>query len=395
MITIALINPVRYSGYGYVTMIKNHFKRYHVLAIWPSEHHREQAVNAALDQIDDHIIYSGDWDQLNNDLKPYNIECFINGEDEGFSLADRLQAHYYSDRCNDVDKQQQRSSKYEYLSYLRSIGHVTTDQYVLTRETVENCRDRLVVVKPTNGAGNINVHIKPSYDFILNLLDSNIEYMIQDYVEGSEYCMEICSRDDMHRCTMASLYKGEYLVNDIYPWREENELVSPDDPNIAILYKYVTGILDSLGIKLGLTWTQVKINNGVPNLVEINFRSQGRAVIGPINSATGNNWALESLRSYLNLPSTSAMMYNKLGDFNKVCVNNYRERYMYELDWSPIEKLESVRFCEKYPRKFPGVIPATKNFPEVLGMIMIQNNDTEQYLRDMKVINYWKENVGG
>jgi hypothetical protein len=169
--------------------------------------------------------------------------------------------------------------------------------------------------------------------------------------------------------------------------------VPSDDPNIAILYEYVTGILDSLGIRLGLTWTQVKINNGVPNLVEINFRSQGRAVIGPISSATGNHWAIESLRAYLNLPSTTAIMYNKLGDFNKVCVNNYRERYMYELDWTPIEKLESVRFCEKYPKKFPGIIPVTKNFPEVLGMIMVQNNDAAQYRRDMAAINYWKENV--
>jgi hypothetical protein len=251
-----------------------------------------------------------------------------------------------------------------------------------------------VVVKPTNGSGNINVHIKPSYDLIQDLLDSDIEYMVQDYVEGSEYCMEICSRDGIHRCTMASLYKGEYLVDDIYPWREENELVSPDDSNISILYKYVTRILDTLGIKLGLTWTQVKIVNGIPNLVEINFRSQGRAVIGPINSATGNNWAIESLRSYLNLPSNSSMMYNKLGDFNKVCVNNYRERYIYELDWTPIEKLESVKFCEKYSKKFPGILPSTKNFPEVLGMIMVQNNNTEQYHRDMTVINYWKENVG-
>jgi hypothetical protein len=394
MLTIVLVNPVRYSGYGYTKMIKNYFKYYRILALWPSKQHHKDAINAALNEIDEHLVYNDDWEQLLSDLSLYTIECFINGDDEGFVLADRLQAHYFPDHCNDASKQVYRSSKFEYLNYLRDAGIVKSRQFILTPETHSLCLNTNVVVKPTNGAGNINVHIKPSYDFVGELLNSNIEYMIQDYVEGPEYCMEICSRDGIHRCTMASLYKGEYYVDDIYPWREENELVSPDDTNISILYDYVVSILDALGIKLGLTWTQVKIDNGVPNLVEINFRSQGRAVIGPIYDSTGSHWAIESLRAYLKLHTTSPMMYKKLGDFNKICVNNYRERYIHEIDWSPIEELESVKFCEKYPQKFPGVIPVTKNFPGVLGMIMIQNNNTEQYQHDINIINLWKENIG-
>jgi len=189
---------------------------------------------------------------------------------------------------------------------------------------------------------------------------------------------------------MASLYKGEYLVDDMFPWREENELVGPDDPNVKILYDYVITVLDSLGIKLGLTWTQVKMDKGTPHLIEINFRSQGRAVIGPIQAVTGGNWASESLKSYLNVPSSAPMMYNKLGDFNKICVNNYNTRYIDSLDWAPVENLLSTKFCEKYLNKFPGIVPETKNFPTIMGMIMIQNNNHDQYYHDMMVINEWK-----
>lgn len=391
MKSIVIVNPVRYSGYGYVTIIKNYFKNFKIIAVWPSQNHYDNATMKAMNLIDHHIIYNNDWDQLISDLSYHDCVCFTNGDDEGFVLGDQLQSYFFPNHCNDIEKQIYRTSKFNYLNYLNGLGLVNSNQFILTDKTLQQCRNRKLVVKPTNGAGNINVHIDPEFSIIESLLHSDIEYMVQDFVTGPEYCMEICSNQGVHRCTMASLYKGEYLVDDIFPWREENELVSPNDPNVKILYDYVVTILDALGIKLGLTWTQVKMDHGTPHLVEINFRSQGRAVVGPIQSATGNNWAAESLKSYLNIKSSAPMMYNKLGDFNKICVNNYNTRYIDNLDWSPVETLSSTKYCEKYPGKFPGIVTVTKNFKTVMGMIMIQNNDFTQYNHDMNIINNWKK----
>ena len=396
MKSIVLVNPVRYSGYGYVTMIKNIFDHLKIVAVWTSKDAYSIATNAAMHLIDHHIIYENDWDKLLFDINKHDFSCFINGEDTGFVLADRLQSHFFPDHCNDIEKQIHRISKFNYLSYLRDLNLASTNQFVLTLDTLSQCKNKKLVVKPTNGAGNINVHIDPDYSIIKSLLDTDIEYMVQDFVNGPEYCMEISSYHGRHRCTMASVYKGDYLVDNMFPWREENELVSPNDPNIKILYDYVVTILDALGIRLGLTWTQVKMDNGTPHLVEINFRSQGRAVVGPIHAATGNNWAMESLKSYLHLASfTKPMMYDKFGDFNKICVNNYTARHIDELDWGPVENLQSTKFCEKYPTLFPGIVPVSKNFPTVMGMIMIQNNNSEQYYKDLTKINEWKARVCG
>ena len=390
MKSIVLVNPVRYSGYGYVMMIKNFFKNYNIVAVWPSKDDYNIATNSASHLIDYHIIYDDDWDKLLFDLNKYDCSCFINGDDVGFVLSDRLQSHFFPNHCNDIEKQIHRTSKFNYLSYLRDLNLASTNQFVLSPYTMTQCKNRQLVVKPTNGAGNINVHIKPNYDTINSLLNTNIEYMVQDFVNGPEYCMEISSSHGRHRCTMASLYKGDYLVDDLFPWREENELVSPNDPNIKILYDYVVTILDALGIKLGLTWTQVKMDQGTPHLIEINFRSQGRAVVGPIHASTGSNWAMESLKSYLNIESSTSFMYNKLGNFNKICVNNYNTRHINELDWDPVENLQSTKFCEKYNKLFPGIIPVSKNFNTVMGMIIIQNNDLNHYNDDIKIINEWK-----
>jgi hypothetical protein len=393
MKSIVIVNPVRYTGFGYVNIISKFFKGYVIIALWSSQDTRNRAVNGAMSLIDMHVILSDNYNETVDNLKHYNPQCFLVGEDSAFTLADKLQCEFFPDYCNDPDKMQYRTSKYEYLTYLHSQGAIDSTQFILDESTIDRCKTGSWVVKPSNGAGNINVHIKPSIDLIEQLLTTDETYMVQKFVEGPEYCMEICSYNGIHRCTMASLYKGEYLADEVYPWREENELISPDDPNVKILYDYVVNILDTLGMKIGLTWTQVKIDNGVPNLIEINFRSQGRATIGPIQNATGSNWANESLLAYLKLPTKQPMFYKKLGEFNKICVNNYREKLIENMNWSEINQLPSVAYCET--RKVEGMIrPVTTNFTNALGVVMIGNTDSEQYHRDLDIINSWKLKIG-
>lgn len=393
MKSIVIVNPVRYTGFGYVSIISKFFKDYVIVALWSSQAVRDRAINGAMSLVDIHVILSDNYNETVNNLKHLNPQCFLVGEDSASTLADKLQCEFFPDYCNDPDKMQYRTSKYEYLTYLHNQRAIDSTQFILDQSTIDRCKTGSWVVKPSNGAGNINVHIKPSFDLIEQLLTTDETYMVQKFVEGPEYCMEICSYRGVHRCTMASLYKGEYLADEVYPWREENELVSSDDPNVKILYDYVVNILDTLGVKVGLTWTQVKIDQGVPNLIEINFRSQGRATIGPIQNATGNNWARQSLLAYLRLPTSHPMFYKKIGEFNKICINNYREKLIDSMNWSEINQLSSVAYCET--RNVVGTVrPVTTNFTNVLGVVMIGNTDSEQYHRDLDIINSWKHKIG-
>ena len=393
--SIVIVNPGRYTGYGYINLIKNYFPGYYLIGLWSLPELRTPFTNKAIGKLDQELFYEENFEEIVSKLKVFNPSAFLVGDDLGFPLADRLQHYFFPEHSNDPDKHSYRISKLDGFSYLEKKGLISTNQFLLSKDTLHLCKNKKVVVKPVTGAGNVDVHVNPDFSIIEKLIDSKTTYMVQDFLEGPEYCIEISSYKKNRRCTMASMYKGEYLVDNIFPWREENELISPNHPDVKILYDFIVPILDELGVNVGLTWSQIKMNNGVPHLVEINYRSQGHAVVGPIQAATGNNWATDSLRSFLHINKfdKDSLMYKKKGDFNKICVNNKRQRYIDKLDWSPIEKIESLSHYEVRHHLFPGIVPISKNFNTVMGMIMIQSNDRTQYNRDMKTINQWKDSV--
>ena len=394
MKTIAIVNPGKYTGYGYIRLISNHYRGYKMIGIYSSPDAKPPVPNRVIHLLDTEIIFDGDYQGLVEQLQQFNPQCFLVGDDLGFPLADRLQHHFFPQHSNDPDKHLIRIDKLRGFKHLEERGLVDFKQFLLTPESATGCASGEWVIKPTVGAGNVDVHIKPSYHTITQLASSGNQYMAQQYLEGPEYCIEIFVCGGEYKCTMASLYKGEHLVDGIYPWREENELISPELPVVAVLYEYMVPIIKELGVKLGLTWSQIKVDsNGTPRLVEINYRSQGHGLVGAIHAATGNNWATESLRGYLGLNTNTSTMYRKLGDFNKICVNNTRQRHVESIDWSRIDSLVSLSHREERSHFFPGIMPVSKDFSTVMGMIMIQNNDSVLYKQDMDTINLWKQEL--
>ena len=392
MKTIVILNPSKYTGYGYIRLISNLYRDYNIIGLYSDRNSKIVNPNKAIHLLTEEIIFDDDFDELVNRLKKYNPQCFLVGDDLGFPLADRLQHEFFPDHSNDPDKHQFRIDKLSGFKHLEDKNLVTFNQFLLSCDTVDRCKTGNWVIKPTVGAGNVNVHVNPSYDLIKQLSMTN-GYMAQEFLHGPEYCIEIFVNQGVYKCTMASLYKGDHLVDNLFPWREENELISSDDPIVKILYDYIVPIIKELGVNLGLTWSQIKVNNGIPNLVEINYRSQGHGLVGPIHSATGNNWATESLRGYLNLDYNSPTMYKKIGNFNKICVNNISQRFVESIDWTQIDQLKSLSHREERSHFFPGIMPISKDFSTVMGMIMIQNNRNEVYQHDMNIINLWKKEL--
>ena len=269
MKSIVIVNPTGYLGYGYVTMVNKFFSEYVIIGLWTNRNGLKTAVNSGMHLIDMHFVAESNEEGVEM-LKNYNPECFLVGNDAAFALADYLQCIFFPNHSNDPDKLIHRVNRESCLKYL-------TEQ---------------------------NVNISTGYS-----------------TDDVEYNMEICTYNSIHRCTLASIINGRYTVDSSHTWYEENELVDPSDSNLKNVYNYVVSILDILGIKIGLTWTKVKISNGIPSLVSINFRGQDYATIGPIFNATGHHWAMESLRAYLNLFTVHPLIYKKLGDFNKIYVS--------------------------------------------------------------------------
>jgi len=390
--SIVIVNPNRYTGYSYILYITTFLKEYKLVGIWTSLETKKIFQTKLSDRLDVSLMaedYS--YEDLIVELKKHNPLCFVIGDDSGYLLADKLQAHFFPEHCNDIEKYDIRSSKSNYLDYLYQCDLSNTKQFYITDDTIPNI-DTLHVLKPTNGAGNENVFFVKSTQEVKHILATvDDKFVLQEYYPGEEYCIEICSCYGIHKCTMASKYKGNYLVDDVNPWREENELVDPSDPNIPIIYEYVSKILNALGVKLGLTWTQVKINNGVPQIIEINFRSQGHGLIKEIHNATGWNYVSESLKAYLKRDNLNLneLMYKKIGEFNKVCVNNKVEKFVESVDWASLLNIKSMKHYHQYA-SLPKLLPVSRNFKTTIGVIILENIDRNQYLQDYEAINLWK-----
>lgn len=397
MKSIIIVNPNRYTGYSYITYAKTFLPGYNLIGLWTTSQLYTVFKSDATSHLNEILMAEGNtYEELVDTLKSRNPVCFMVGDDSAFILADRLQYDFFPDNSNDISLYEKRISKNNYLEYLYQKNLITTKQYNVSSDNIPELDfNQSYVLKPINGAGNENVFVVKSMDTIKNVLKThNDSFVLQEYIEGEEYCMEMVSFRGIHKCTMASIYKGNYLVDGTSPWREENELVSQNDPNVKIIYEYVSEILFTLGIKVGMSWTQVKISNGIPHLIEINFRSQGHGIFQYIQKATGSNYATESFKSYLrrdNLDITN-LMYKKIGDWNKICVNNIRERHVESVPWDELLEIKSDIYVQQYAT-LPNVIPVSRNFRTTIGMIMLQNTDRTQYLIDYQRIKKWKSKI--
>jgi len=390
---IIIVDPVRYTGYSYITTIKKRVNHSKLIALWTSEAARE--LNTDANNLVDEEIFSNDFDETIAEIGNQKPRCVLVGSDTGFPLADKLQMHYHPKKSNDPSLHQYRIDKFSYFNYLKDRGLIHTSQALVTHDNLsEFDPTKKYVVKPIDGQGNDNTFITDNIAQ-LNLTKFKDKFMIQDYIDGPEYCIEVCTNDGDHKCTMASIYKGDHMV-DLNPWREENELISHTDPVVQVLFDYIKPILTALGVKIGVTWSQIKIENGVPHLIEINFRSQGHGLMTPIQLSTGINWVSETLKSYLNLvqPVYKGIAYKKIGEFNKVSINNRQEKYMDYLPIEDIQLLESVYFIAVADRMFPGIVPVSRSVRTTMGSIIVHNTDSVKYKEDMEKINQWKEKVG-
>lgn len=397
MKSIVIVNPNRYTGYSYITYAKKFLPEYNLIGLWTTINLQTQFKSSATAHLNEMLIAEDMlYDNLVDTIRLKNPVCFMVGDDSAFSLADRLQNDFFPNHSNDISLYEKRISKNNYLEYLHQKNLVTTKQYNVSVDSIPNLDfSQQYILKPINGAGNENVFVVNSIDTIQNVLNTYTDtFVLQEYIEGEEYCMEISSFNGIHKCTMASIYKGQYLVDGINPWREENELVSPTDPNVKIIYEYVSEILTTLGIKLGMSWTQVKINNGIPHLIEINFRSQGHGVFQFIHKATGSNYASESFKAYLKRDSLDLhnLMYEKIGNWNKICVNNMTNRYVESVAWDELSDIKSDIHIQQYAT-LPNIIPVSRNFKTTIGMILLQNTDTNQYLTDYQRVKNWKSKI--
>lgn len=398
--TIALINPVRLAAHGYANIIAHNLSD-DIVALWTDSKLKNFLQFSGPNHlIKKHIVCEAfSKDDYLHLLEKERIRCIIPVDDDAFRVYDWLQAELNPQKCNDQSLLQVRASKYEYLKKLHEDGLISTEIHKVNSDTLKRFNKRMVL-KPIDGAGNENVFFVENDNMVRHIMSSfsAVEFMLQDFLDGEEYCVELCTLGNYHKCTAISKYGRNFLVDGAVPWRYDNDLVCAQDSRAQIAKLYAIKVVESLGVKAGLTWTQIKISNSTlePNLIEVNFRSQGNAHPIAIKNATGMMYAEELLKLHLASEERfrgGVLEYSKLGDFKKLCINNLVERYIEHVDLEPVKSLKSVISAFINTSLIPGLVKPSRSFKTVLGMMIVQNNDAHQFTSDMSVINSWQQTV--
>lgn len=220
------------------------------------------------------------------EFSPVAVVC---GQEPGVEWTDRL-AELLGLSGNSTDLSLARRNKYEMIEVLRRAGLRCAEQFLGTDvdEIVAWAAGRgTVVVKPLTSAATDGVaictteaEVRKAAEYVLTSStifgDRNTEVLVQDYLAGEEYVVDMVSHaGQRYTCEIGRYSKRLIGTHNIY---DRDDVVDPADPRVAELVRYVGSVLDALGIRFGPTHAEVIYTADGPTLVEVGARLSGGVV---------------------------------------------------------------------------------------------------------------------
>ena len=248
-------------------------------------------------------------------VKKYDPLLVIAGSEKGVILATKL-ANDLNLLCNPIenldamtlkDKMQEKIAE----KGLRHIRGQTIHSIEEAIEFYDKSGFEKVVIKPIYSAGSVGLKICSNKEEMINSLeelfnDVNLygdkidEFIVQEYIDGEEYCVNTASCNGDHRVTLIWKYH-KFKTTDgsnIYDYRETvNELNIGE----ASLVEYAYNVADALGIKYGAVHGEYMVDENGPVLIEVNCRPCGGNMDAEyLDSFSGQHETDNILDSYLN-----------------------------------------------------------------------------------------------
>jgi hypothetical protein len=219
------------------------------------------------------------------------IGAVIAGAETGVELADRL-SHHLGLRTNGVLLTEARRNKFTMGETIRRAGIRAAKQLkAKTWAEIEsfltewNPNPYRVVLKPVESAGSEDVvlchditEVQVAFGRIMGKVNGlgllNNEVLVQEYLEGQEYVVDMVSRDGVHKvvalweCDRRDTNHTSFLCHGL-------RLVSPDEVNshsegsYQQLVAYQHKVLTTLGIFNGPSHGKLKWCHGEPVLVGV------------------------------------------------------------------------------------------------------------------------------
>lgn len=240
------------------------------------------------------IDLEGDPARLLDFARAQGVRHVIIGSESGVDVAEQLRADLPGAPANHPGTRAARWNKaamfetlqaspvpsLRSLAVSRSAGHdAALQQAVSLFDDVGK-----VVVKPSVGAGSVDVRMAHTSDRLLEairLLHTSTGFfgespdaLVQEYYPGTEYVVDTFSRDGVHELCAVCVY-DKHLSDDGDFVYDRVRWVHSDDPVAVAVADHARGVLDALGMRVGAAHLEIILGADGPRLVDFGARAHG------------------------------------------------------------------------------------------------------------------------
>ena len=265
----------------------------------------------------ENIEYTNELAPVLHRLAPYQVQAIIAGAEAGVFLADELSNELKLPTSNSMEQSKARRDKFLMQEALAKNGISSIKQFKSSKveEVVSWSRTNgimPIVIKPISSAGTDGVtycysefELREAFRTIMTTPDiygeKNIEVLAQEMIIGTdpgvEYMVNTVSSFGRHH--IAEIWKTRKRVIRNVPLYDSAELVSPIEPEFAILKDYVASVLTALGINHGAGHSEVMLTRLGPILIETAARLGGANDPSALVEANGFSQASLLVDSYI------------------------------------------------------------------------------------------------
>ena len=272
-----------------------------------------------------------------------------------------------------------------------------------------------IIIKPRRGVASDRVALCRTLDEVSAAASQILETIVfgtydvvhdavlmQEYVDGTEYAVDVVTRDGAHKTAALWVYEKTSTSEDgtSNPFAYlSGKLVSSDDPNhpsaLAIL-DYVDDCLTALEISWGMSHSEVKVSSiGYIRLMEVNVRQQNDH-FGPLCSiCIGYNAMDMSLSACLDDPHDEDSLFASVPTrpilqrhgiiVNLACFVEGQVSQIYHLE--EIQNLESYVSMELFPGFEVGnTVRRTKDIRSDCGWVHLVHEREDCMMRDYQIV---------
>ncbi len=357
------------------------------------------------------IADPGRIDDIVSELKSVDPLCVLAGCESGVELADSIAYLALPGKANDPDLAAARRHKGAMAVAIERAG-VPSMRQICSRSVGEVeaflVRAGLVgqplVIKPPKSASTDGLMMIPAggdwrtpfscaLDTTNRLGILNTELVVQEYLTGIEYAVDMASLDGRHVVCSICRYNKIQLGSAIAIY-DTMDWMSPDFIAASELTSYAFQVLDAVGIRSGSSHVEIMMTDSGPRLIEVAARPHGGGHPRFCEEATGDNQVDRVVRSLVS-GSLDVEPY-KLRRNVKVVFLHVAER-SYVNDIAAIEKiklLESHHYSACKIRNGTWIEPTTDLFGSLaIGLVVLANSNARKLESDYQRVREYEAEV--